>query len=132
MDYTESIQKAKEHFGEILIEQLTRVEKMKSGEDWIEYSQLKPIIIGIVGGDGIGPYICQHAHNVLEFLLQKEVQEKKIEFRVIEGLTIENRAKVMKAIPDDVLEEIKKCHVLLKGPTTTPKKAVIHWVPVTR
>lgn len=122
MDYTQSIQKAKEHFGEILIQQLTRVEKMKSGEDWIDYSQLKPIIIGIVGGDGIGPYICQHAHNILEFLLQKEVQEKKIEFRVIEGLTIENRAKVMKAIPDDVLEEIKKCHVLLKGPTTTPKK----------
>jgi isocitrate dehydrogenase (NAD+) len=122
MDYTQSIQKAKEHFGEILVEQLTRIEKMKSGEDWIDYNQLKPIIIGIVGGDGIGPYICKHAHHVLEFLLQKEVQEKKIEFRVIEGLTIENRAKVMKAIPDDILEEIKKCHVLLKGPTTTPKK----------
>lgn len=45
-----------------------------------------------------------------------------VEFRVIEGLTIENRAKVMKAIPDDVLVEIKKCNVLLKGPTTTPRK----------
>jgi isocitrate dehydrogenase (NAD+) len=28
----------------------------------------------------------------------------------------------MKTIPDDVLEEIKKCHVVLKGPTTTPRK----------
>jgi len=28
----------------------------------------------------------------------------------------------MKAIPDDVLVELKKCHVLLKGPTTTPRK----------
>ncbi|GAF95947.1 unnamed protein product, partial [marine sediment metagenome] len=28
----------------------------------------------------------------------------------------------MKAIPDEVLEEVKKCHVLLKGPTTTPRK----------
>ncbi len=27
----------------------------------------------------------------------------------------------MKAIPDDVLEELKKCHVILKGPTTTPQ-----------
>ena len=27
----------------------------------------------------------------------------------------------MKAVPDDVLEEIKKCHVILKGPTTTPR-----------
>ena len=45
-----------------------------------------------------------------------------MEIRVIEGLTIENRAKVLKAIPKDVLEEVKKCHVILKGPTTTPRK----------
>jgi len=118
----QSIEKAKEHFGSIVSEQLERVERMKSAEDWIDYKSLKPIIIGVVGGDGIGPYICKHAHNVLEFLLADEVKNGKIEFRVIEGLTIENRAKVMKAIPEDVLEEIKKCHVLLKGPTTTPKK----------
>lgn len=119
---TQSIEKAKEHFGSIVSEQLERVERMKSAEDWIDYKSLKPIIIGVVGGDGIGPYICKHAHSVLEFLLADEVKNGKIEFRVIEGLTIENRAKVMKAVPEDVLEEIKKCHVLLKGPTTTPKK----------
>jgi len=119
---TEAIEKAKDHFGQIVNEQLERVERMKAGEDWIDYNQLKPIIIGVVGGDGIGPFICKHAHRVLEFLLEEEVKQGKIEFRIIEGLTIENRAKVMKAIPDDVLEEIKKCHVLIKGPTTTPKK----------
>jgi len=95
---------------------------MKSAEEWIDYSKLRPIIIGIVGGDGIGPIICKHAHRILEFLLEEEIKNGKVEFRVIEGLTIENRAKAMKAIPDDVLEEIKKCHVILKGPTTTPKK----------
>jgi isocitrate dehydrogenase (NAD+) len=41
---------------------------------------------------------------------------------VIEGLTIERRAAVNKAIPEDVLTELKKCHVILKGPTTTPRK----------
>jgi len=117
-----TLEKAKEHFGKIVTEQLDRVEHMKAGEDWVDYSNLKPIIIGVVGGDGIGPFICKHAHRILEFLLEDEVKEGKIEFRIIEGLTIENRAKVMKAIPDSVLEEIKKCHVLLKGPTTTPKK----------
>lgn len=117
-----TIEKAKEHFAKIVTEQLERVERMKAGEDWIDYSQIKPIIIGVVGGDGIGPYICHHAHRILEFLLEEEVENSKIEFRVIEGLTIDNRAKVMKAIPDDVLEEIKKCHVIIKGPTTTPKK----------
>ena len=118
----ENIEKAKEHFGGILEEQLERVERMKSGDEWTDYKTLKPIIIGVVGGDGIGPMICGHAHRIVEFLLEDEIKNGKIEFRVIEGLTIENRAKVNKSIPDDVLEEIKKCHVLLKGPTTTPKK----------
>ncbi len=46
----------------------------------------------------------------------------KVEFRTIEGLTIENRAAQLKAIPEDVLVELKKCHVILKGPTTTPQQ----------
>lgn len=119
---SELIEKAKEHFGKVVAEQLERVERMKQAQDWIDYNELRPIIIGIVGGDGIGPFICQRAQRILEFLLQDEVNSGEVEFRVIEGLTIENRARVMKAIPDDVLEEIKQCHVLLKGPTTTPKK----------
>jgi len=118
----EPIERAKKHFEQLIREQLERVERLKKAEDWIDYSQLKPIIIGIVGGDGIGPYITKHAQKVLEFLLKDELESGKVEFRTIEGLTIENRARVMKAIPDDVLEEIKKCHVLLKGPTTTPRK----------
>ena len=120
--YEKEIEEAKEHFGKLVEEQLKRVEKLKEADDWIDYTKLKPIIIGIVGGDGIGPYISKEAKRILEFLLKEEIENGKVEIRTIEGLTIENRAKVMKAIPDDVLEEIKKCHVILKGPTTTPKK----------
>ncbi len=122
MTSVEAIEKAKEHFGKVLAEQLARVEVMKAGQDWLDYGMIKPIIIGVVGGDGIGPFISQHAHHILTFLLDDEVKNGKVQFNVIEGLTIENRAKVMKAIPDDVLEELKACHVILKGPTTTPKK----------
>jgi len=118
----ETIQKAKDHFGNILAEQLDRVERMKQAEDWLDYAKVKPLIIGTAGGDGIGPFISQHAHRILEFLLQEEIKKGKVELRVIEGLTIENRAKVNKAIPDDVLVQLKACHVILKGPTTTPKK----------
>ncbi|MCP2519350.1 isocitrate/isopropylmalate family dehydrogenase [Candidatus Aminicenantes bacterium AC-708-M15] len=121
-NYNDVIEKAKAHFENLLKEQLERVERMKKEEDWIDYKALKPIIIGVVGGDGIGPYIAEEARRVLESLLKKEKEEGKVDFRNIEGLTIENRAKHMKAIPDDVLEEIKKCHVILKGPTTTPRK----------
>lgn len=116
------IEDAKNHFEKLVKEQLERVEQMKKAGDWIDYTTIKTIIIGLVGGDGIGPFITKHAQAILEFLLKEEIENGKVELRVIEGLTIENRAKVMKAIPDDVLVEIKKCHVLLKGPTTTPRK----------
>lgn len=118
----EIIEKAKSHFEKIVREQLERVENLKKEGDWTDYSKLHPIIIGIVGGDGIGPMISKHASTILMDLLREEEKLGKIEFRVIKGLTIENRAKVMKAIPDDVLKEIKECHVVLKGPTTTPRK----------
>lgn len=122
VEKAEAIERAKEHFGKLLLEQLERVERMKVAEDWLDYSKVKPIIIGIAGGDGIGPIICQHAQRILQFLLQDEIKSGKVELRPIEGLTIENRAKEMKAIPDDVLAQLKACHVILKGPTTTPKK----------
>jgi len=118
----EAIERAKEHFGKVLERQLARVEKIKKGDDWTDYAKIKPIIIGIIGGDGIGPYIAKESERILEFLLRDELKSGEVEFRTIEGLTIENRAEQMKAIPDDVLAEIKKCHVTLKGPTTTPRK----------
>jgi len=116
------IDRAKEYFGQIVEEQLNRVEELKRAQDWIDYSQAKPIIIGIIGGDGIGPFIAKESRRVLEFILQEELKSGKVEFRNIEGLTIENRAEQNKSIPDDILEEIKKCHVILKGPTTTPRR----------
>ena len=119
---TNSIEKAKEHFSKLVQEQLERVERMKGGEEWMDYKSLKPIIIGVCWGDGIGKIISKHAQRVLEYFLKDEVASGKVEFREIAGLTIENRAKCGKAIPDDVLEEIKKCHVILKGPTTTPQE----------
>lgn len=108
-------------FEKIIEMQLKRIENMKSQNDFIDYEKLPKIIIGVLGGDGIGPAITKESHRVLETLLADKVKAGKIEFRVIDGLTIENRAKAGKAIPDDVLAEIKECHVLLKGPTTTPR-----------
>ncbi len=116
------IERAKNHFEGLVKQQLERVERMKQAEDWIDYSKLKPIIIGVCWGDGIGPIISQETQRVLSFLLEKELKDGKVVFKTIEGLTIENRAKHKKAIPDDVLEEIKACHVILKAPTTTPEK----------
>lgn len=122
LNMTQNIEQAKNHFGNILEEQMQRIEKMKIDDYWIDYKEVSPLTIGICGGDGIGPYICHHAQTILEHILSEETKEGKVKFKVIEGLTIENRAKVGKAIPDDVLEELKTCQLILKGPTTTPSK----------
>lgn len=116
------LERAKAHFEELVKSQMERVEKMKQAQDWIDYSALKPIKVGVCWGDGIGPIISQETQRLLEYLLKEEVAEGKIEFKPIEGLTIENRVEHMKAIPDDVLDELKACHVILKAPTTTPEK----------
>ena len=120
--YEKEIESAKEQFGKLLEKQLKRVEAMKAQGDFIDYKKLDKIIIGVCGGDGIGPRITKEAARILEFLLKDEINKGKVEIRYIDGLTIERRAELLKAIPDDVLEELKKCHVILKGPTTTPRK----------
>ncbi|MEM0198633.1 MAG: isocitrate/isopropylmalate family dehydrogenase [Fervidicoccaceae archaeon] len=114
------IEKAKEYFGKILEEQLARAEKIKSSQAIIDFTKVRPIVIGVAGGDGIGPIIVSEAERILKHLLSEEIEKGIVVFKEIEGLTIENRARVMKAVPDEVLEEIKKTHVLLKGPTHTP------------
>ena len=119
---TNAIEQAKEHFGTVLEQQLARIEEMKQQDDWIDYGVISPIVIGILGGDGIGPSISQETQRVLEYLLREEVANGKVVFRVIEGLTIENRAKQLQSIPDDVLAESNQCQVTLKGPTHTPEK----------
>jgi len=117
-----ALAKAKKHFGQLLEVQMQRMERVKSSPDWVDYSKIKPVKIGVIGGDGIGPFIAKEARRVLEFMLKDEVTSGNVEIKTIEGLTIENRSACLKPIPDDVLAEIKKFHVTLKGPTTTPRK----------
>lgn len=118
---SDAIKNALEKFEQVLIEQQQRVQQMKEQKDFVDYKALDKIIIGVVGGDGIGPAITAEAQRILEFLLADEIKAGKVEMKVIDGLTIENRVAVNKAIPDDVLAELKQCHVILKGPTTTPR-----------
>lgn len=119
--FEEKISAALASYEKLLREQLERNERIKESKEFIDFKSLDKIIIGVCGGDGIGPVITNEAARVLSFLLKKDVDAGKIEFRTIEGLTIENRIAKMQPIPDDVLAELKKCHVILKGPTTTPQ-----------
>ena len=121
-NYETEIAAAKEKFEAVLRSQLERNERIMANREDVDFDKLDKIIIGVCGGDGIGPVITASAQRVLEYMLADEVKSGKVEFKVIDGLTIENRVAHMQAIPDDVMEELKACHVILKGPTTTPKK----------
>ena len=110
-----------ENFSKLIDSELKRIEKMKEAKEFTNFKELEKIIVGIAPGDGIGPIIIEQARRVLNLLLEEEIKTGKVELREIEGLTIENRAAKLQSVPDDVLEEIKKCDVLLKGPTTTPR-----------
>ena len=107
-----------EAFETILKEQMARIANMN--QDKTDFSTKKQVIIGVIDGDGIGPIITAHAYHVLAKLLSEEIAAGSVVLRQINGLTIENRTACGQPIPTAVLEEIKACDVLLKGPTTTP------------
>ncbi len=107
-----------ESFRVLLQEQLDRIANASSEK--VDFSTREVVTIGILDGDGIGPFITSEAVRVLEHLLKDEIAAGKIVLKKIEGLTIENRLALGEAVPKAVLAEIKTCDVLLKGPTTTP------------
>lgn len=109
-------------FEQIVEDQLKRVQQLKTSSQLLDYAGLDKIIIGTIDGDGIGPVIMNSCRAILEKLLAEEIAAGKIELRDIPGLTLENRIAKMETVPSDVLAAIKECHVLLKGPTTTPGK----------
>ncbi|MGP1361105.1 MAG: isocitrate/isopropylmalate family dehydrogenase [Candidatus Fimenecus sp.] len=117
----EELTLALEKFKALIIEQSERNDRIKTTKEFKDFTKRSKITIGVCGGDGIGPIITKEAARVLQFILEDEVKDGKVSFKYIDGLTIENRIAVGKAIPDDVLEEIKACDVILKGPTTTPQ-----------
>lgn len=117
----EEMKNAQEAFGELIKTEEERIERMKASEQVKDFSKLIRIKVGILPGDGVGPILMEQALRVLKELVKLEILSGKIELHNIEGMTIENRVEKMQSLPDEVLEEVKKCDVLLKGPMVTPR-----------
>jgi len=122
------IESAVEQFRDMLVEQYERNERIEAeaGEKSSKKaSKQGPVIIGFAEGDGIGPVIMKETREVLDKLLADELSSGAVEFRTIEGFSIERRLELGETVPADVLEQMLACDVILKGPTTTPNAAMV-------
>lgn len=128
-EFEKEIAAASAAFETLLREQLARQTKMRAGS--AVSKKTEKIVIGLIDGDGIGPIILKAAERVLSRLLAREIADGRVELRRIEGLTLENRLAQGVSVPSDVLEAIRACDVLLKGPTTTPKGGTMESANVT-
>ena len=76
-----AIRTALEKFETLIRAQQARAEKIKQAGDFTDYAGLNKLIIGVCGGDGIGPIITNESARVLQYLLADDVAAGKIEFR---------------------------------------------------
>ena len=118
-----------ESFRILLQEQLQRIASMSAEKT--DFSAKETVTVGLIDGDGIGPVLMKQAKRVLQTLLSEEIRCGTVILKQIHGLTIENRLTLGKSVPEDVLEQIKACDVLLKGPTTTPMGGTMESANVT-
>lgn len=121
MDQEQVIREAAEKFAALIREDFKRIEAIKNAPGRKDFTKLDHVTVGILPGDGIGPYIMEQALRVAKFLLKDEIAAGKVEFTTIEGMTIEERAAKNQSLPDEVLEACKACDVLVKGPFVTPR-----------
>jgi len=116
-------------FRKLLEEQQNRIAAMS--EEKTDFTAKETVTIGLIDGDGIGPIIMEQARRVLRRLLDREIAAGTVVLRQIEGLTLENRMALRQSVPKEVLNQIRACDVLLKGPTTTPMGGTMESANVT-
>jgi isocitrate dehydrogenase (NAD+) len=119
-DHLSKARPARDQFEDLMLDQLGRVDTLRQKSEKPAKKD-GPLVIGVCGGDGIGPMITQAALELLKYMVRDDLLNKKVQFSYINNLTLEHRLLHKKAIPDDVMEQLLACDVVLKGPTTTPQ-----------
>ena len=74
----ENLQAAVKKFEELVREQSARSDKIKAEKEFLDFDKLDKIIIGVCGGDGIGPIITKESARVLEYMLADDVRAGKL------------------------------------------------------
>lgn len=77
----ENLQEALKKFEALVREQSERSDRIKAQKDSIDYDKLDKIVIGVCGGDGIGPIITKESARVLEYMLEDDVKAGKLSLK---------------------------------------------------
>lgn len=74
MNREEMIERAKQAFGKLIEEDLDRIEGIRKAPPRKDFLHLSHVKVGIMPGDGIGPYIMKAALLVARKLLKRKSQ----------------------------------------------------------
>lgn len=77
-NYESKIKEASAKYEELLRGQLERVDRINASKEETDYKTLDKIVIGVCGGDGIGPIICKASRDILADLLEPEIKNGKL------------------------------------------------------
>ena len=69
-----AIKAAVGHFQALLGDQFDRIERLRSEAERLDFTTIRPLRVGFVGGDGIGPIIAAETRRVLERLLKEDIE----------------------------------------------------------
>jgi len=82
--FEKEIDIAVEQFRTLMQEQLARQNKMEQGSAAKNFAKQEKIVIGVCGGDGIGPILMRETKRIMEVLLKEVIVRGKIVLREIE------------------------------------------------
>ena len=63
--YDAYVEAAVGKYRDLMYEQLERADRIKSVKEFTDYDKLDKLVIGVCGGDGIGPTITAAAEKIL-------------------------------------------------------------------
>lgn len=115
-----AIDNAVEQFRHLMEGQLARAKRIKEEKDFVDYQNLDTIVIGICGGDGIGPIITKESERDLAFLLKDEVASGKLNSKKLTDLLLKTVQNASKQFLMTYLKSSRLATLFLKAPQPLP------------
>ena len=108
--FDSAVEAAAEKYKALLYEQLQRSEDIKKVKDFTDYNKLDKLVIGVCGGDGIGPTITAASEKVLRKLLADDIAAFAADHPELRSLYIGWNDAITDLTPLVPLENLESVH----------------------